>query len=66
MYGEDDGGFFRREMAYQEHQRHADSRGHHIDGCFYCGGSHPSDCCPDSSAMDEYWEPGTPDMEIDE
>ncbi len=28
----------------------------HPDGCFFCGShSHPSDCCPDTRAVDEYW-----------
>ena len=45
-----------REQAYQEHVQREDGRGFHIDGCFYCGGSHPTDCCTDSSAKDDYWD----------
>lgn len=36
-----------QEDAYQEHLRNCDDRGYHVDGCFYCGGNHPSDCCTD-------------------
>lgn len=46
---------FEREAAYQEHERNTDDRGVHVDGCFYCGGDHPSDCCR-ASDRDEYWE----------
>jgi hypothetical protein len=43
-----------REAAYQDHVAHDDERGFNLDGCYYCGGSHPSDCCS-SSERDEYW-----------
>lgn len=56
MYGEDDGGFSRRENAYESHRSHDDERGGNVDGCFYCGADHPSDCCPDRDAVAEYWE----------
>lgn len=44
------------EDAYVDHESRTDETGFHVDGCFYCGGNHPSDCCPDSSAKDEYWD----------
>lgn len=53
-----------RERYYREHiaREWADSdecpsNPTHPDGCFYCGGNHPSDCCTDREARDEYWEP---------
>ena len=30
--------------------------GIHPDGCYYCGGSHPSDACQDSQAINEALE----------
>lgn len=55
-----------RREAYERHQVNehwydedfepGDTPGH-PDGCFFCGSHwHPSDCCPDSQAQDEYWE----------
>jgi hypothetical protein len=37
-----------------EHHENVDEFGFHVDGCFYCGGSHPSDCCS-SDERDDYW-----------
>lgn len=40
-----------------EHQREEsrfDGRVH-ADGCYYCGGNHPTDCC-DSQDRDEFYE----------
>lgn len=51
-------------MTYEEKEeilrRHAEREGPglhdiHPDGCFYCGGNHLSDCCPDERAKDEWW-----------
>lgn len=39
------GGLQLRERLLQEHLKNSDSQGHHVDGCYYCGGNHPSDCC---------------------
>ena len=66
MYGSDDGGFLRRETAFEKHISGDDERGFNVDGCFYCGGDHPSDCCSDRFAKDEYWELYEPGMEIDQ
>lgn len=41
--------------SYEKHCSHDDERGHNVDGCFYCGGNHPSDCCT-SPDRNEYWE----------
>lgn len=45
------------ENVYFRHQSREDwPEEGHLDGCFYCGSlSHPSDCCPDTRAVDEYW-----------
>ena len=54
------------EHAENVYQRHTarENFGHpeygedpsHPDGCFFCGSHwHPSDCCPDTLAVDEYW-----------
>lgn len=53
-----------KEEAYQRHvaNEHWGDPTYHDDpsnpdGCFYCGNmNHPSDCCPDGQAKDEYWE----------
>lgn len=46
-----------REELFQEHlsdeAKHSDSIA--ADGCFYCGGNHPSDCC--SEARADFWNP---------
>lgn len=44
-----------KEQAYLEHIASDDERGSNVDGCFYCGGNHPSDCCT-SDDHDQYWE----------
>ena len=44
-----------KERAYHDHEERADNRGLHIDGCFYCGGNHPSDCCAHGE-RDSYWK----------
>ncbi len=54
------------EEAYQKHLEHErwsemySGKYHgdpaHLDGCFFCGSMwHPSDCCPDEYAQEEYW-----------
>lgn len=44
------------ENVYFRHTAREDWPQGHPDGCFFCGShSHPSDCCPDSRAVDEYW-----------
>lgn len=43
-----------REQFYRDHEDNADERGYHVDGCFYCGADHPSDCCRDDG-RDGYW-----------
>jgi hypothetical protein len=35
------------EEIFQEHHANCDEYGYHPDGCFYCGGDHPSSCCVD-------------------
>jgi hypothetical protein len=51
-----------KEAYYQEHVKNerwfTDCEDWvHPDGCFYCGSfSHPSDCCRDAQAVNEYWE----------
>ena len=42
------------EEIFQKHHANCDEYGHHPDGCFYCGGDHPSGCClePDSDEFD--------------
>lgn len=47
--------FLERERAFMEHIGHDEPDGSNVEGCFYCGGSHPSDCCP-SPERDEYWK----------
>ena len=37
------------EAAYREHQKTVDHRGVPVGGCWYCGGDHPSDCCPETA-----------------
>lgn len=46
------------ENVYFRHQAREDWLGEgHPDGCFFCGSHmHPSDCCLDTRAVDEYWE----------
>ena len=49
------------EAAYQAHLKReaqgCDADEHlHPDGCFYCGGDHPSDCCPNDDTVDEHWD----------
>jgi hypothetical protein len=46
--------FEQKEHALKQHTDREDERGFHVDGCYYCGGQHPSDCCG-SSDRDEYW-----------
>lgn len=47
-----------KEQLLLEHSAQADERGLHVDGCFYCGGNHPSDCCR-SDERDEWWRDET-------
>jgi hypothetical protein len=47
--------FEQKEQALKQHTDRADRYGFHVDGCYYCGGQHPSDRCQ-SSDRDEYWE----------
>ena len=44
-----------KEEMYQEHERTRDERGVPVDGCFYCGGDHPSSCCT-SDERYYYWD----------
>lgn len=44
-----------REDAFQKHIKNDFPDGSNPDGCFYCGGDHPSDCCA-SPDRNEYWE----------
>jgi hypothetical protein len=53
-----------KEQEYQAHAARCDERGHHVDGCFYCGGNHPSDCCAPSE-RDEFWS-DSPEMDRSE
>lgn len=46
-----------RETAETIWRRHVDQERNglpHVDGCFYCGGQHPTDCCQ-SPDRDEFW-----------
>lgn len=44
-----------KEQIYLAHTSSADKTGFHVDGCFYCGGNHPSDCCTDRDEVDAFW-----------
>jgi hypothetical protein len=55
--------YYQKETAYQDHIAE-ESMNPHIEGCFYCGGYHHSDCCPDSESVNEYWDGyNSPDRE---
>jgi hypothetical protein len=44
-----------KEKALRQHTDQERGSLPHPDGCFYCGGQHPTDCCQ-SPDRDEYWE----------
>jgi hypothetical protein len=48
------------DRAYAEHLAREGNQpwNNHPDGCFYCGSSlHHSDCCPNRTAEDEWYQP---------
>jgi hypothetical protein len=51
-----------RDQMYQEHMEGCAEDGTHPDGCFYCGGDHPSDCCI-SEERGIFWNLGDEDDE---
>lgn len=46
-----------KERALQQHRDKERNSLPHPDGCFYCGGQHPTDCCQ-SPDRDEFWAIG--------
>jgi hypothetical protein len=44
-----------KEKCLREHTAEERNSLPHLDGCFYCGGQHTTDCCQ-SPDRDEYWE----------
>lgn len=44
-----------KEKALQSHRDRERNSLLHPDGCFYCGGQHPTDCCT-SPDRDEFWQ----------
>lgn len=44
-----------KEEIFRKHMEESDENGFHVDGCFYCGGNHPSDVCMDPE-RNHFWE----------